>query len=180
MIAFRKSCSVPRSPDRGRRAGAVLGILLVLPVLMACGNKAGKAGGAEARNGGPAGTAGTVAPAGDPPGGGPELYWTLGDGEGGAYIQDKEGFSVPLRAYSRIVLISPGAVETFYLIGAEDRIVAISSSRDPVWPEDKTVHLPSIGNVARPNMEAIVALEPDLIIGNAMSVSLAGDLAARG
>jgi iron complex transport system substrate-binding protein len=71
-------------------------------------------------------------------------------------------------------------VETFYLIGAEDRIVAISSSRDPVWPEDKTVHLPSVGNVARPNMEAIVALEPDLIIGNAMSVSLAGDLAARG
>jgi iron complex transport system substrate-binding protein len=108
------------------------------------------------------------------------LYWTLVTEGGAEYIRDKNGFTVPLRPYGRIVLISPGAVETFYLIGAEDRIAAISASRDPVWPEEKTVLLPSIGNVARPNLEAIIALEPDLIIGNAMSVSLAGDLNSRG
>jgi iron complex transport system substrate-binding protein len=107
-----------------------------------------------------------------------DLYWTIG--EGGDTVSDKNGFSIPLKTYNRIILISPGAVETFYLIGAEDRIAAISDSRDPVWPEEKTVLLPSIGNVARPNLEAIIALEPDLIIGNAMSTALVTDMAARG
>jgi iron complex transport system substrate-binding protein len=110
----------------------------------------------------------------------PELYWTIVPEGGIEFIHDKNGFAVPLKTYERIILISPGAVETFYLIGAEDRIAAISSSRDPVWPGEKTVLLPSIGNAARPNIEAVVALEPDLIIGNAMSVSLIGDLASRG
>ncbi|MDR1636158.1 MAG: ABC transporter substrate-binding protein [Treponema sp.] len=120
-------------------------------------------------------------PAGPAAEGDVPLYWTIVRDEGGGeFIRDTNGFSVPLRAYERIILISPGAVETFYLIGAEDRIVAISSSRDPVWPGEKTALLPSIGNAARPNLEAMVALEPDLIIGNAMSVAIVTDLVSRG
>jgi iron complex transport system substrate-binding protein len=110
----------------------------------------------------------------------PDLYWTVSGGVGAEILTDKNGFTVPLRPYNRIIIISPGAVEICYLIGAEDRIAAISTGRDPVWPEEKTALLPSIGNVARPNLEAIVALEPDLVIGNAMSISLITDLVSRG
>jgi iron complex transport system substrate-binding protein len=109
-----------------------------------------------------------------------ELYWTITGGTGAEVLRDKNGFTVPLGPYKRIVIISPGAVEICYLIGAEDRIAAISTGRDPVWPEEKTALLPTIGNVARPNLEAIVALEPDLVIANAMSVSLVTDLISRG
>jgi iron complex transport system substrate-binding protein len=66
------------------------------------------------------------------------------------------------------------------MIGAESSIAAISSGRDPVWPEDKTALLPSVGNTARPSLEAIIAQEPDLVIGNGMNAALMADLAARG
>jgi iron complex transport system substrate-binding protein len=185
MIAYKNIGPFFRRPGRAGRAGTALGIVLALMILASCEKSAGTGKTAEggltertAEGGGTAPAMGMAAPAAGGEGAG--LYWTVQPGEGGEYLHDKDGFSVPLRAYSRIILISPGAVETFYLIGAEGRIAAISSSRDPVWPEDKTVLLPSIGNVARPNLEAIIALEPDLIIGNAMSVSLIGDLASRG
>jgi iron complex transport system substrate-binding protein len=76
--------------------------------------------------------------------------------------------------------MSPGAVEVLYMIGAESAIAGITSGREPVWPEDKTVLLPSVGNTARPSLEAIIALEPDLVIGNGMTAALMADLAARG
>jgi iron complex transport system substrate-binding protein len=66
------------------------------------------------------------------------------------------------------------------MIGAESALAGISSGRDPVWPEEKTVLLPSVGNTARPNLEAIIALEPDLVIGSAMNAALMADLASRG
>jgi iron complex transport system substrate-binding protein len=65
------------------------------------------------------------------------------------------------------------------MIGAESAIAGITSGRDPIWPEDKTVLLPSVGNTARPSLEAIIALEPDLVIGNAMTAALMADLASR-
>jgi iron complex transport system substrate-binding protein len=66
------------------------------------------------------------------------------------------------------------------MIGAESAVAGISSGRDPVWPEDKTALLPSVGNTARPSLEAIIALEPDLVIGSAMNAALMADLASRG
>jgi iron complex transport system substrate-binding protein len=177
---IRKS---PVKPAPGGRS-ALFCLFLAVLVFTACGkgeNRAAGEGGGDgneagrsAVNEGAEGSAGAIPPEGQ------GFYWTVVQEGGAGFVRDKNDFSVPLRTYERIILISPGAVETFYLIGAEDRISAVSSSRDPVWPEEKTVLLPSIGNAARPNMEAIVALEPDLIIGNAMSVSLAGDLASRG
>jgi iron complex transport system substrate-binding protein len=71
-------------------------------------------------------------------------------------------------------------VEVLYLIGSESAIAGITSGRDPIWPEEKTVRLPSVGNTARPSLETIIALEPDLIIGNGMTAALMADLSSRG
>jgi iron complex transport system substrate-binding protein len=79
-----------------------------------------------------------------------------------------------------MVVISPGAVETLYLIGGEEAIAGIASGREALWPEEKTTLLPSVGNTARPNLESIIALEPDLVIGNAMTAALIQDLGSRG
>lgn len=95
-------------------------------------------------------------------------------------VQDTAGNAVPLAEYKRIVVASPGAVETLYLIGGESRIAAIADSTGGTWPQDKTSLLPSVGNVARPSQEAIIALSPDLVILSAMSVQLSKDLAGRG
>jgi iron complex transport system substrate-binding protein len=107
------------------------------------------------------------------------LYWqTLTEG-GQTYVVDGAGNRALLAPYRRVILTSPGAVEVFYMIGAESAIAGITSGRDPIWPEDKTVLLPSVGNTARPSLEAVVALNPDLIIGNAMNAGLMADLASR-
>jgi iron complex transport system substrate-binding protein len=108
------------------------------------------------------------------------LYWQLTGEEDRVFIVDGAGNKAPLVNYRRMVVISPGAVEVLYMIGAESAIAGISSGRDLVWPEEKTALLPSIGNTARPNLEAIIALEPDLIIGNGMNAALMADLASRG
>jgi iron complex transport system substrate-binding protein len=110
----------------------------------------------------------------------PNLYWRITEESNGSFIVDRADNRAPVTAYRRIVVISPGAVEVLYMIGAESAIAAVSSGRDPIWPEEKTVLLPSIGNTARPSLEAIIALEPDLVIGNAMNAALMADLSSRG
>jgi iron complex transport system substrate-binding protein len=105
----------------------------------------------------------------------PGLYWRCIEGN----VVDGAGNRIPLRNYRRIIVISPGAVEVLYMIGAESAIAGITSGRDPIWPEEKTALLPSIGNTARPSLEAIIALEPDLVIGNGMTAALMADLASR-
>ncbi|MDR3303788.1 MAG: ABC transporter substrate-binding protein [Treponema sp.] len=107
-------------------------------------------------------------------------YWSLVREDGADYVADKQGNRVPCVEYQRIVVISPGAVETFYLIGAESAIAAIPQSGDGIWPVEQTALLPTIGNTARPDLERIIALEPDLVLGSAMNGALISDLAARG
>lgn len=111
---------------------------------------------------------------------GTSLYWRLAEENGGVFVVDEAGNKAPLAVYRRIVVISPGAVETLYMIGGEAAIAGITSGRDPIWPEEKTALLPSVGNTARPSLEAVIALEPDLVIGNAMTTALMADLASRG
>ncbi|MDR3304321.1 MAG: ABC transporter substrate-binding protein [Treponema sp.] len=107
-------------------------------------------------------------------------YWSLVREAGVDYVADKQGNRVPSAEYRRIVVISPGAVETCYLIGAEGAIAAIPESREGIWPTEQTALLPTIGNAARPDLESIIALEPDLILGSAMNGALVSDLATRG
>jgi iron complex transport system substrate-binding protein len=109
-----------------------------------------------------------------------DLHWKLINEGGAEFVGDTEGNRIPLKEDRRIVVISPGAVETLYLIGGEGAIVAVSAGRDPIWPEEKTALLPTVGNVARPSLEAAVALEPDLVIGNAMGAAFIADLSDRG
>jgi iron complex transport system substrate-binding protein len=113
-----------------------------------------------------------------------DLYWKTETRSGGgaeSFVVDREGNGVPLRAYRRMAILSPAAVETLYLIGGEDAIAGIAaSSLDPVWPPEKTALLPSVGNPARPSLEAIIAMEPDLVIGSIMNTALVKDLGGRG
>jgi iron complex transport system substrate-binding protein len=96
-------------------------------------------------------------------------------------LVDGEGNEIPLKGYRRIVALSPGAVETFYLCGGEGAIAAIAaSSLDPVWPPEKTALLRSVGNPARPSLEEVISLEPDLVIGSVMNIAFVADLKARG
>lgn len=85
-----------------------------------------------------------------------------------------------LKQYSNIVVLSGGAVETIYMLGGEDSIAGIGSSREEIWPKDKTTLLPSVGNLAKPSLEAIIALEPDLVIMNGMVSGMIPDLESRG
>ncbi|MDR0720087.1 MAG: ABC transporter substrate-binding protein, partial [Treponema sp.] len=110
-----------------------------------------------------------------------ELYWQIIEENNTSHIVDKAGNRAPLTTnYRRMVITSPGAVEVLYMLGAESAIAGVSSGRDPIWPEEKTALLPKVGNTARPSLEAIIALEPDLVIGNAMNAALIEDLASRG
>lgn len=84
-----------------------------------------------------------------------------------------------LKAYERIVILSGGAVETIYMLGGEERIAAIGSSREGIWPREKTASLATVGNLARPNMEAIMARNPDLVILNGMIAGLAEQFTQR-
>jgi iron complex transport system substrate-binding protein len=150
--------------------------LAFVVLLGGCG-RGGSAGGAAAKGQAENPQSGVQA---EPDSGGVDLYWkTAREGET-EYLGDKEGNTIPLREYRRIIIISPGAVETLYLIGGEGAIAAVSSGREPIWPEEQTKLLPTIGSVARPNLEAAVALEPDLVIGNAMSAAFMADLSGRG
>jgi len=107
--------------------------------------------------------------------------WNVSGRAGEERITDHLGNSVPIgTVYLRLVVVSPGAVETLYLIGAEAAIVAISSSQDGIWPVEKTDTLPKVGSPARPSVEAIVARQPDLIIFSGMNAELAKDLSGRG
>ena len=114
-----------------------------------------------------------------------ELYWkteTRGEGENPeTFVADLEGNAIPLRTYRRMAILSPAAVETLYFIGGEDAIAGIAaSSLDPVWPPEKTALLPSVGSPARPSLEAVIALEPDLVIGSSMNSAFVKDMNGRG
>ncbi|MDI5889671.1 cobalamin-binding protein [Halomonas rhizosphaerae] len=62
----------------------------------------------------------------------------------------------------RIVALSPGATELLFAAGAGERLVAVVDHSD-YPPEAKK--LPSVGNHDRLDLERLVALQPDLVIG---------------
>lgn len=62
----------------------------------------------------------------------------------------------------RIVSLSPGATELLYAAGAGERVVAVVDHSD--YPPEAG-ELPSVGSHDRLDMERLVALQPDLVIG---------------
>ncbi len=95
-------------------------------------------------------------------------------------IADSLGNIVELKPYQRLVVTSGGAIETLYLVEAEQAIVGVGTSSSGIWPEEKTSQLTSVGNLARPSFEKIVELEPDLVVLNGMNSALAEQLAGVG
>lgn len=61
----------------------------------------------------------------------------------------------------RIVSLSPGATETLFAIGAGDAIIAVDNNAD--FPQ-AAANFPEKVDAFEPNLEAIAALEPDLVI----------------
>ncbi|MFW5824195.1 MAG: cobalamin-binding protein [Marinobacter sp.] len=62
----------------------------------------------------------------------------------------------------RIVSLSPGATELVYSAGAGDQLVGASAWSD--YPPEAR-ELPRVGDSNRVDLEALLALEPDLVIG---------------
>ena len=84
-------------------------------------------------------------------------------------IIDEFGNRVPIKEYTRIVILDPGVIETFYMIGAEDKIAAIGTgSKTKIYPEEKTSKLKNIGHMVNLNFENILESTPDLVILNPM------------
>lgn len=94
-----------------------------------------------------------------------------------ARVVDDRGVSVTLAAApQRVITMLPSLAETVCELGACDRLVAVDSFSD--WP-DSVRRLPRVGGVADPNIERIVALDPDLVLLSATSPAI-GRLQALG
>ncbi len=77
-------------------------------------------------------------------------------------VRDMLGRGVTLAGPpARIVSLVPSVTEILYAIGAEDRLVGVTDFCDyPPAARQKA----SVGGMVNPNLEAIVALTPDLVI----------------
>lgn len=69
----------------------------------------------------------------------------------------------------RIIAIAPSSAEVICALGAERRLVGISSYI--TWPES-LLKLPRVGGLHDPNLEAIALLRPDLVVLRGSSASL--------
>jgi iron complex transport system substrate-binding protein len=77
--------------------------------------------------------------------------------------KDDRGISISLAARpARIVALSPHLAEIVYAAGAGDRLVAAVRFSD--YPE-AVRRLPSVGDAARFDIERLLALNPDLVLG---------------
>ncbi len=83
-------------------------------------------------------------------------------------VTDDAGRQVTLAAPPRrIVSISASNTEILYALGLEDSVVGVDQYSDyPPTVEEK----PRVGGYARPDLEKIVVLEPDLILGTGIHV----------
>lgn len=77
-------------------------------------------------------------------------------------VDDRDREVCLYNAAQRIATLSPGATELTYAAGAGDQVVAVVSYSD-YPPEAKQV--PSVGSHTRIDLEALVGLAPDLVIG---------------
>ncbi|MBI5329825.1 MAG: cobalamin-binding protein [Betaproteobacteria bacterium] len=78
-------------------------------------------------------------------------------------VRDDAGVKVRLaKPARRIVSLAPHVTENLYAAGAGERLVGAVSYSD--FPE-AVRKLPNVGGYDRPDLEAIVALKPDLVVG---------------
>lgn len=75
----------------------------------------------------------------------------------------------PLKPPERIIAIAPSSAEVICALGAEERLVGISSY--VTWPQS-LLTLPRVGGLHDPSLESIIAIKPDLVILRGSSTSL--------
>jgi ABC-type Fe3+-hydroxamate transport system substrate-binding protein len=77
------------------------------------------------------------------------------------YVIDHFGDTVRVRPAARIVSMMPASTEILFAIGAGERLVG--RSEFDKWP-DSALAVPNLGPGLRPNVEALLAAKPDLVI----------------
>ncbi len=96
-------------------------------------------------------------------------------------ISDNYKNSINIKEYNKIVILDPAVIETFYMIGAEEKISAIATTaRSKIYPEDKVSKLPSVGHITNTSIEKILSFSPDLILIGAMSTKLGASIKTFG
>ena len=70
--------------------------------------------------------------------------------------------SRPSKPTGRIVSLAPSITETLFALGVGERVVGVSRFCD--WPPEVR-SVPQVGGLFDPNLEKIVRLEPDVVIG---------------
>jgi len=63
----------------------------------------------------------------------------------------------------RIISLAPNITETLFLLGAQDRLIGVTSQC--TWPEEAKKK-PKVGDLLNPNYEVILAAKPDLVIAS--------------
>jgi len=61
----------------------------------------------------------------------------------------------------RIISLAPNITEILFALGAEDRVIAVSSFCD--YPEGAKLK-PKVGGMSNPSLEAVVSLNPDIVL----------------
>jgi iron complex transport system substrate-binding protein len=74
---------------------------------------------------------------------------------------------LPAEPPARIISLAPSATEILFAIGAGDRVVGVDDFS--TFPAE-TAGLPTLGSFS-PDLERIVALEPDLVVGSTITSS---------
>lgn len=96
------------------------------------------------------------------------LAWVLpASGAPAAVWVDAVGRTVEVRAApARVVSLAPSVTETLFALGAAGRLAGVTEQCD--YPPEARAK-PRVGTYAEPSVEAIVALQPDLVIASADS-----------
>lgn len=81
--------------------------------------------------------------------------------------------------YRRIACLSTEAVETLYLLGAEDRLAGISGFT--VYPPRARKEKPKVSGFSTAKIERILAVDPDLVVGfSDLQAEVMAELVKRG
>ena len=70
------------------------------------------------------------------------------------------GEPLPKGTFSRIVSLSPSITKQIIDLGQEERLVGVTSFHPPM----KNKNIPTVGNITHVNVEAIVKLQPDIVL----------------
>jgi iron complex transport system substrate-binding protein len=75
---------------------------------------------------------------------------------------DARGVVIPPGPYGRVVSLVPSLTETLVELGLRDRL--IGRTRYCIHPADELAEIPAFGGTKNPDVEAIIAASPDLVL----------------